>query len=313
MFGKRFSALMNLPTGPRRRRQSGKGVEVLDRMVIVDDISLPRLIYGTAWKEDKTARWTEMALRAGFRGIDSANQRKHYDEAAVGQGINAVVNYGVVRRDQLFLQSKFTFRASQDYRLPYDPDAPIADQVEQSFAGTCQHLGVEHLDGYLLHGPSMADQLGSADWEAWRAMEQIHQRGAARLLGISNVSLPQLESLVRDSTVPPRIVQNRCNQRNGWDARVRSFCSSNGIVYQGFSVLTGSQALLRRSELVQMAKRLQRTPSQVVIRSALEMGVVVLTGTTSPQHMRHDLDTFDFELAPGWLGRIESLAATEAL
>src|SRR5687767_9429800 len=132
-------------------------------------VRVPRFLYGTAWKEDETARLTELALRQGFRGIDTANQRRHYHEAAVGQAVAAAIAGGLVARDDLFLQTKFTFREGQDHRLPYDPKAPIRVQVEQSLASSLEHLGTEAIDSYLLHGPSRRSGLGADDWEAWRA------------------------------------------------------------------------------------------------------------------------------------------------
>src|SRR5437588_4791581 len=153
----------------------------------IHGVSVPRFLYGTAWKEGETQRLTELALRQGFRGIDTANQRRHYDEAAVGRAVAAAVASGLVARDDLFLQTKFTFRSGQDHRLPYDPEAPIATQVEQSFAGSLQHLDAEVIDSFLLHGPSVRVGLSPADWAAWRAMEAIHDSGRTRLLGVSNV------------------------------------------------------------------------------------------------------------------------------
>src|SRR5579862_5706857 len=94
---------------------------VPDRTLCIDGVQVPRFLYGTAWKEDQTQRLTELALRQGFLGIDTANQRRHYHEAAVGQAIAAAVQSRVMDRDQLFLQTKFTFRRGQDHRLPYDP------------------------------------------------------------------------------------------------------------------------------------------------------------------------------------------------
>ena len=91
---------------------------------------VPRFLYGTAWKEDETQQLTELALEQGFRGIDTANQRRHYHEAGVGQGILTAINAGRVTRDDLFLQTKFTFQRGQDHRLPYDPADPIEKQVE---------------------------------------------------------------------------------------------------------------------------------------------------------------------------------------
>src|SRR6202162_2348846 len=105
----------------------------------VNDIRVPRFFYGTAWKEDQTQSLVELALRQGFRGIDTANQRRHYQEAAVGRAVAASIASGVVARVDLFLQTKFTFRRGQDHRLPYAPEAPIRTQVEQSFASSLEH------------------------------------------------------------------------------------------------------------------------------------------------------------------------------
>src|SRR5215207_4796459 len=132
-----------------------------DRTVLLDGVRVPRFLYGTAWKEEQTQRLTELALAQGFRGIDTANQRRHYHEAAVGQAVAAAIAGGLVSRDDLFLQTKFTFRGGQDHRLPYDPAAPIPTQVEQSFASSLEHLGTEVIDSYVLHGPSQRVGLGA--------------------------------------------------------------------------------------------------------------------------------------------------------
>jgi diketogulonate reductase-like aldo/keto reductase len=154
-----------------------------DRTLSIDGVRVPSFLYGTAWKEQETQRLTELALRQGFRGIDTANQRRHYDEAAVGRVVAAAVEGGLLARKDLFLQTKFTFRQGQDHRLPYDPHASIAVQVEQSFTSSLEHLGTDVIDSFLLHGPTQRTGLATADWEAWRAMEIIQQSGRGRLLG----------------------------------------------------------------------------------------------------------------------------------
>ena len=280
-----------------------------DRTLTLDGVAVPRFLYGTAWKEDQTERLTGLALQQGFRGIDTANQRRHYHEAAVGRAVAAAVARGLVARQDLFLQTKFTFWAGQDHRLPYDPDAPVPAQVEQSFAGSLAHLGTDRIDSYLLHGPSQRAGLGAADWQAWRAMEALHDSGRARLLGVSNVSLEQLQRLCERARVRPRFVQNRCYANQGWDRDVRAFCAANGLVYQGFSLLTANRAALARPEVARIARRHGRTAAQVVFRFALDVGMVSLTGTTDPVHMRADLDVFDFRLEPEEVECIESLAA----
>lgn len=278
-----------------------------ERQLTIDSVQVPRFLYGTAWKEDATQHLTELSIAQGFRGIDTANQRRHYDEAAVGRAVAAAIENGKVSREELFLQTKFTFRHGQDHRLPYDPAAPIAVQVEQSFASSLEHLKTNTIDSYILHGPSTRGSLTDDDWAAWLAMESIHDSGRARLLGVSNVTLTQLQTLVLTCRVRPRFVQNRCYAIHGWDRRVREFCAAQDIVYQGFSLLTANCPVLTHPELAQIARRYGRTVSQIVFRFALDVGIIPLTGTTSAAHMREDLGVFEFRLDREDVLRIECL------
>jgi diketogulonate reductase-like aldo/keto reductase len=270
-------------------------------------VELPRFMYGTAWKEDQTQGLTELALQLGFRGIDTANQRRHYHEAAVGQAISASIARGLVVRDDLFLQTKFTFRRGHDHRLPYDPKASIPIQVEQSFDSSLRHLRVEQVDSYLLHGPTKSVGITADDWAAWQAMEMIYDSGRARMLGVSNVTLEQLERLCQEARVRPHCVQNRCYAVSGWDRRVREFCAANELVYQGFSLLTANRAVMANPELAQIAEQHGRTTAQIVFRFALEVGMIPLTGTTNGAHMQEDLDVFDFSLEPEEVEMIQDL------
>ena len=87
----------------------------------------PFFLYGTAWKEARTTQLTLQALEAGFRGIDTANQQKHYFEAAVGEGLLIAYDRLNLSRGELWLQTKFTHQGGQDHRLPYDPKSPISE------------------------------------------------------------------------------------------------------------------------------------------------------------------------------------------
>jgi diketogulonate reductase-like aldo/keto reductase len=273
--------------------------------VLIDGIRVPRFLYGTAWKEDNTQRLTELALQQGFRGIDTANQRKHYFEAGVGQAIAATVASGLVSRNDLFLQTKFTFRGGQDHRLPYDSNAPIATQVAQSFASSLSHLGTDIIDSYVLHGPSQSYGLGAADWEAWNAMETIHASGRARFLGVSNITLEQLKLLCSRAKVRPRFVQNRCYASRGWDRDIRKFCMENGILYQGFSLLTANP-VVDSPTVAKIAAAHKCTPAQVIFRFSLDVGMIVLTGTTDPKHMQEDLLAEHVKLSPEEVKLIEN-------
>ena len=282
---------------------------MLGQSLSINGIQIPRFLYGTAWKEERTQSLTELALQQGFRGIDTANQRRHYHEEAVGQATSASIAAGLVVRDDLFLQSKFTFRRGQDHRLPYDVDAPIPIQVEQSLASSLKHLDVEWIDSYLLHGPTSSVGLTADDRAAWRAMESIYERGLARIIGVSNVTLEQLQCLCQEVRVPPQIVQNRCYANLGWDRQVRRFCTANEIGYQGFSLLTANRKLLASVELAEIATRHSRTVPQTVFRFALQIGMIPLSGTSNIEHMQEDLDVFNFCLEAEEVDRIEIQAS----
>ncbi|HEY5925019.1 MAG TPA: aldo/keto reductase [Kofleriaceae bacterium] len=258
-------------------------------------------LYGTAWKEDDTERCVGDALAAGFRGIDTANQRKHYFEAGVGRGIAA----SGIARSELFIQTKFTFVDGQDHRLPFEPNAPIATQVAQSFASSLDHLGVAYLDSLVLHGPSQSHGLGADDHEAWRAMEKLVGQGGVRVLGVSNVTAQQIADLVAFAAVKPVYVQNRCYARTGWDKLARDVCHQHGITYQGFSLLTANRQVLAHRGVGEIAKRYAKTPAQIVFRFAQQIGMLPLTGTTDPAHMREDLACVDITLATDELSVIE--------
>jgi diketogulonate reductase-like aldo/keto reductase len=269
----------------------------------VGGVMVPPFMYGTAWKEDRTRALTAQALAAGFRAIDTANQRKHYFEAAVGEAIAA----SGIERSALFLQSKFTALGGQDQRLPYDPDAAVTIQVRQSLESTLAHLGVEQLDSYLLHGPSLRRGWSDEDRQALQAMSALQAEGRVRLIGVSNVTREQLESLCRDFPAPA-FVQNRCYARTGWDSEVRAFCRERGTVYQGFSLLTANQRELATPPVAAIARRLNATIPQVVFAFARAVGMLPLTGTSSPEHLQQDLASTALALDPGEVRQLEQLA-----
>jgi diketogulonate reductase-like aldo/keto reductase len=274
-------------------------------------IDAPDFLYGTAWKEDRTAALTELAIKTGFRGIDTANQRRHYFEAGVGEGLAAAYRAGVVTRSDLFLQTKFTYRDGQDHRLPYNPEADLSTQVAQSMASSLDHLGTDYVDSLVLHGPASGHGWSEEDSEVWLAMVKERDAGRARLLGVSNVSLRHLKQMAA-AGAEASFVQNRCFARLGWDRDVRAFCRERKIVYQGFSLLTANVNDLRHPPIAKMiaaiAQREGATFAQVVFRFAQAVGMLPLTGTTDAEHMRQDLACRALTLTPEEVRAIESLA-----
>ena len=268
---------------------------------------IPEFLYGTAWKEERTQTLTELALRAGFRGIDTANQRRHYFEIGVGQGLAAAYRAGLVTRADVFLQTKYTHRAGQDHRLPYDPGASLSTQVAQSLASSLEHLETDYIDSYVMHGPASGHGWIDDDTEVWAAMLKARDGGRARLLGVSNVSLRHLVDMAATGVELPAFVQNRCFARFGWDRGVRKFCTERKIVYQGFSLLTANPEVWHQPLLSRIAARLHATPAQVIFRFAQLIGMLPLTGTTDGDHMKQDLACSGLALSADDVRAIEAL------
>jgi diketogulonate reductase-like aldo/keto reductase len=272
-----------------------------------NNVPIPSFMYGTAWKKQATRQLVELAVMSGFRAIDTANQLIHYEEALVGEALRAVAGQGI-KRDALFVQTKFTPVSGQGGRAPYDPSADLATQVRQSFDSSLDHLSTDYVDSYVLHAPLSRRRLGAADWDVWTAMEDLYRSGKAKMIGVSNITGAQLAELCQHANTKPMVVQNRCFAALGWDMEVREICRAQDIIYQGFSLLTANTEVLGAPEIRTMARRLDATPAQIIFRFAIEIGMLPLTGTTSQQHMKEDLQAEKLRLSTEEVEMIERIA-----
>jgi diketogulonate reductase-like aldo/keto reductase len=263
-------------------------------------------MYGTAWKEGSTSHLVQLAVASGFTAIDTANQLVHYREDLVGDALLALDKQGV-KRDTLFLQTKFTPVNGQDHRTPYDASADLTTQVRQSFASSLTHLHTDYVDSYVLHGPYSRWGLGESDREVWAAMEELYEAGKTKMIGISNVTAGQLTQLCAEARIKPMVVQNRCYASQGWDREVREICLAHGIVYQGFSLLTANREVMADPDIRAIAKRLGTGSAQIIFRFAIQIGMLPLTGTTSEQHMKDDLQAKQLALFPEEIQLIDTI------
>jgi len=268
-------------------------------------VEMPQIIYGTAWKKQRTEALVSLALEQGFRGIDTACQPKHYHEPGVGLGIRKALDRGV-SRDDLFIQTKFTPVRGQDPKsIPYDPQASLREQVLQSFEVSLRNIGVSVIDSLVLHSPlETYDQL----MEVWKTMEELIQKGVVRQLGISNCyDLSLFTRLYTNSTIQPSVLQNRFYQRSDYDVKLRQFCRDHGVIYQSFWTLTANPEVLRSNVIQQLVQQHKKTAAQILFRYLTYRGVAPLTGTNSIQHMQDDLNIFNFELSPLECERIDKI------
>jgi len=268
-------------------------------------VQVPWLIYGTAWKQEHTADLVELAVSVGFCGIDTACQPRHYREDLVGEAIRRLAGRGI-GRDELYLQTKFTPASGQDQEtIPYDAEAEVARQVEQSFTVSLKNLGVEYVDTLILHSPLESYE---RTVEAWRAMEEIHRQGGARQLGISNCYSPSLLfAMAAEMEVKPAVLQNRFYRDTGYDRVLRRWCREQKVIYQSFWTLTANPHLLAAGPLRAIARKYRKTGEQVLLRFLSQVEVVPLTGTRSPRHMRDDLSIMDFSLSAEEVAMVNGL------
>lgn len=266
---------------------------------------MPNIIYGTAWKKEQTTSLVVKAIKHGFRAIDTACQPKHYDEPGVGQALKELKAAGI-SREEIYLQTKFTPLSGQDpNNVPYDPNAPLEEQVRQSMAVSLENLGTDYVDCLVLHSPL---NMHKYTMQVYKAMEEIYQEGKAKQLGISNCYyLQTLKQLYHEATIKPLVVQNRFYRESGYDQDLRRWCVDHGIMYQSFWTLTANPILLQSIAIRKIADSHNKTPEQVLFRYLSQVGVVPLTGTKSDEHMIQDLSIFSFELSEAEIKYIHQL------
>ncbi|KAM0431328.1 hypothetical protein ACHAPT_005302 [Fusarium lateritium] len=260
---------------------------------------VPPFLYGTAEKADPSLILS--ALRSGYRGLDSACQPDFYHEQAVGQAIasalSPVYRGGLgLHRGDLFVQTKFTTPAGHNPgRLaPYlEGDSPEG-KVQKSLDMSLSKLGVDYVDSLLLHGPmpTLDETL-----QVWAGMESVFG-SKVRSLGVSNVSLEQLEAIYNGATIKPSTVQNRFWHHNHFDSAVRSFCAEKKLTYQAFWVLTGNPQLLDCNLVGWFAEKLGASREDALFNLVLSLGqegsrVSVLNGTTDPARMLRSLEVME--------------------
>jgi diketogulonate reductase-like aldo/keto reductase len=275
----------------------------------VTGAKMPKIIYGTAWKKERTTELVIEAVKTGFRGIDTACQPKHYAEALVGDALVALQSLGI-EREALFIQTKFTPLAGQDpNNIPYDQNASLAEQVFQSFETSKKNLNTDYIDSLVLHSPlfPFSDLLS-----VWRAMETIYKRGEALQLGISNCyDLSVLKRLYDEAEIKPTIVQNRFYRDSDYDMVLREWCKTHAIIYQSFWSLTANPHILGSKEVITLAVKYKKSEAQIFFAYLMSQGITPLSGTTSHTHMLEDLEAMSLSLSAEEIQSISSLLTLE--
>ncbi|KAK8039207.1 d-xylose reductase II III [Apiospora rasikravindrae] len=279
-------------------------------------ITTPRLIYGTAWNNQDTARLVYLAIKSGFRGIDTAALPLYYQERLVGDGVRRAVDEGIVTRKELYIQTKFAPPDSEEYYgcMPYDRDMPLKEKVKASVESSLKNFAIScptspqpaYLDCVLLNTPLPTIEETVA---VWQTLEEFVPHRIRRL-GIANVHQMIVEHLLQPPIatrslaewkirVRPSVVQNHfCTKRNDKDndvyfVKLRRLCRQERVVFQSYYTLRGNERLIRKStaisDLVARVPGVSRETAFYALVLGLR-GTSVLNGTKSEDHMRADIE-----------------------
>ncbi|MDD2699171.1 MAG: aldo/keto reductase [Arcobacteraceae bacterium] len=254
-----------------------------------------KMIYGTAWKKEQTTSLVELAIKNGFRAIDTACQPKHYNEKLVGVGIEKALENCHLKREELFLQTKFTPVDGQDStNIPYNKDDGIEKQIRTSLQVSKQNLQTTYIDSLLLHSPLFPF---SELLKAWRVFESFVQNGDVKQIGISNCyDINLFKKLYEVAIIKPKVLQNRFYDATAYDKELRNFCKEKELAYQSFWSLSANPHIVHSKEVLEISKKYQKSPVGIFYRFLTQIGITPLNGTTSNEHMIEDLDIFSFTL-----------------
>lgn len=249
---------------------------------------IPALGFGTWRLTGKSCvAAVETALAVGYRHIDTA--RMYGNEREVGEALRA----SPLPRDEVFVTTKV-------WR-----DQIGAGALERSAEASLRDLGLDQVDLLLIHWPNdsipLKDSIG--------ALCNARRRGLARHIGVSNFSVALLDEAVRLASEP--LVANQCEYHPRLDqSAVIGACKRHGLAFVSYSPL-GKGELLADPTLTAIAARLNRKPSQIVLRWHLQQGVVAIPRSGSAQHIRDNFGIFDFALTENDMAAISALRSAD--
>lgn len=251
-----------------------------------DGASIPQLGFGTWQVTDEAA--FDAALEVGYRSIDTAAIYKN--EEGVGRAVHRAIASGVPRED-LFVTTKL-WNTSHAY-----------DKALAALDKSLVRLGLDYVDLYLIHWPVPAQDLYV---EAWRALEKLQRDGKARSIGVSNFLPHHLDRLLRSTDVVPAVNQIELHPRFG-RGDLKTLHARHGIVTEAWSPIAQGGDVLQAAPVVAAARRLGKTPAQVVLRWHLQCGHVAIPRSSRRERIAENFAIFDFELTSDEMAAITAL------
>jgi diketogulonate reductase-like aldo/keto reductase len=255
---------------------------------------MPALGFGTLIPDPlATKQATKVALEAGFRHFDCSE--RYRNEGAVGDALQEMFKAGTIQRTDVFVTTKLW---NNNHR---------PERVKSAFEASCRRLQVDYVDCYLIHTPfafqpgddqDPRDERGQVIYdsgvtlgETWRALERLVDEGRCRSIGLSNVNLEKLKAIVEGARIKPAVVEVESHPYlPEWD--LLDYCRRQGIVLLAFAALGHGMEprLLDDPVIVAIARRLGKTPAQVVLAWAIQRGTALLTTSVTPRRIQENYD-----------------------
>lgn len=252
-----------------------------------DGHQIPAMGYGVfMMSSDEVREHLPQALEAGYRHIDTANA--YFNEVSVGE----VIRSCGIPREELFVTTKLF---PQSY--PYE-------QCKKDIDATLERLGLDYVDLLLFHQPYGEYASG------WKAMEEAVAEGKVRSIGLSNFPVHKIAEIMEVATVKPAVLQVEINPY--WNQHaLKDELAKMGlgdITLEGWYPLGhGDEGLLAEPVFTELAKKYGKTPAQIILRWSVQEGNVVFPKTLNPEHMRQNIDIFDFELTSDEMAQVNAL------
>jgi 2,5-diketo-D-gluconate reductase A len=249
-----------------------------------DGLTIPAMGYGTfLMSSAEVADALPKAIDAGYRHIDTANA--YFNEVAVGK---AIADSGIAR-DEFFVTTKLF---PQDYP---------ADRCMDAIDASLRRLGMDYVDLLLLHQPY------GAYTEAWGVLEQAQKQGKVRSIGLSNFNRKKFQQVLDVAKVVPQVLQVEINPRNN-QHEMKAWIADKNVVFEGWYPLGhGDKALINAPVFTKLAAKYGKSSAQIILRWHIQEGNVVFPKTTNPEHMRQNLEVFDFELTDEEMTEINAI------
>ncbi|MEB7505482.1 aldo/keto reductase [Arthrobacter koreensis] len=263
---------------------------------LANGLPIPKLGFGTWFIDDGVAaQAVQDAIGIGYRNIDTA--QAYGNERGVGEGVLA----SGVPRDELFVSSKLAAEI-KDY-----------DGAVSAIDGSLTLMGLDYLDLMMIHSPQpwndwRGGSYAEGNREAWRALEEAHDAGKLRSIGVSNFEQADLENILVVCTVPPQVNQVLLHVGNT-PTELVDFCTENSILVEAYSPIAHGE-ILGNAEVRVMAERYSVTVPQLCIRYALQLGTVPLPKTTNPEHMRSNAQV-DFVISAADMEKLHGMRVTD--